>query len=291
MLLVLGLGYTSSAFVDAAEKLFPRVLGTRRVAQPGAIAFDGTVLRPELEAAMADATTLLISIPPDQRGDPFLACLAGSSLPRLQQVLYLSTIGVYGDQAGAWIDEGSLVRGAAERNHWRLKAEAQWLAFGAAQGAKAQVFRLGGIYGPGRNPLIDLASGTAKRIEKPGQVFNRIHVDDIARTLVAALERGEAGAIYNVVDDEPAPPQDVVAYAAALCGAPVPPLVSYDQAEMSPMARTFYADSRRVSNRRIRRVLGVELGSPTYREGLQALFAAGEYSATIPSLRARDRRI
>jgi dTDP-4-dehydrorhamnose reductase len=289
MLLIIGEGYTASVFAQQHRTRGIDVLGTSRSGRPGTLLFDGQTLSNEVLAAAQKATEVLISLPPEAQGDPFFHAIAPHALPLCKKVLYLSTIGVYGDQRGAWINENGPLNAKAERALWRIKAERQWLQSGVERGISSQIFRLGGIYGPGRNPLVDLALGSAKRIEKPGQVFNRIHVEDIARVLLAAIERGEAGAIYNVVDDEPAAPQTVVEHACRLSGAPLPPLTAFEQAALSPMARAFYADNRRVSNRKIRRELGVDLAFPTYREGLCGLLAAGEYGPGAASQRARDR--
>jgi nucleoside-diphosphate-sugar epimerase len=183
---------------------------------------------------------------------------------------------VYGDHGGAWIDETAPPNPTSARSRRRLAAEEAWLALGRRTGKPVQVFRLAGIYGPRRNPLAQLAAGTATRIVKPGQIFNRIHVDDIAAALAASLDRPRAGAVYNVADDEPAPPQDVVAYAASLAGVVPPAEIPFDEASLSPMARSFYAETKRVSNRLLKQELGLTLRYPTYREGLAALRAAGE---------------
>jgi nucleoside-diphosphate-sugar epimerase len=183
---------------------------------------------------------------------------------------YLSTTGVYGDRAGGWVDEASALTPAGERGRRRVAAEAGWRALGLP----LHIFRLAGIYGPGRSALDSVRAGKAQRIDKPGQVFSRIHVDDIAAVLDASIARPYPGAIYNVCDDDPAPPQDVIAYACALLGRAPPPLVPFDQAALSPMARSFYGESKRVSNRRIKDELGVRLRFPDYRAGLDALAAA-----------------
>jgi nucleoside-diphosphate-sugar epimerase len=190
--------------------------------------------------------------------------------PNAAWIAYLSTTGVYGDHGGGWVTEESPLAPNTERGARRLAAERQWLALPQP----AHLFRLAGIYGPGRNQLLTVVDGTARRIIKPGQVFSRIHVDDIAATLEASIASPNPGRAYNVCDDEPCPPQDVVAYAAKLLGKPVPPDIAFVDAALSPMARSFYADSKRVSNRRIREELGVKLLYPTYREGLKALAAA-----------------
>jgi nucleoside-diphosphate-sugar epimerase len=291
--LIFGLGYTSSAFMRRIGERYGPVIGTKRGEAYGEVlSFDGVTVGDDLRKAASEAAIILVSTPPGPTGDPVLASL-GDVLGRshaLKHVLYLSTIGVYGDWAGAWIDGHAPLRTRSDRGQWRVKAEQQWLFFGSRHGVSMQVFRLGGIYGPGRNPLIDLAIGSARRINKPGQVFNRIHVDDIALVLEAALTQGKAGAIWNVVDNEPAPPQDVIAHAAEIAGVSSPPLLEFEAAEMTPMARSFYSDNRRVSNRSLLRDLKVTLLYPTYREGLAALLAAGEHHPRNVSLRPRDRK-
>ena len=184
---------------------------------------------------------------------------------------YLSTTGVYGDQDGGWVDESAPLNPSTRRGQWRRDAEARWSAI---PGLPLHIFRLAGIYGPGRGPFAKVRQGTARRIVKPGQVFSRIHVDDIAQVLAASIARPRPGAIYNVCDDDPAPPQDVIAHAAELLGVPVPPEIPIDEAEMTPMARSFYAESKRVRNDRIKDELGVRLAYPDYRTGLAALLQA-----------------
>jgi hypothetical protein len=234
--------------------------------------FAGEPGNAELAAALAGTTHLLLSIPPRSEGDPVLhyrdeiACL-----PTLEWIGYLSTVGVYGNHPGAVVDEATMPRPHNERTKARVVAESGWLAFGEEIGRPAQVFRLAGIYGPGRSALDKLRDGTARRIVKPGQVFNRIHVEDIASVLEASIARPRAGAIYNVADDEPAPPEDVITYGAELLGVEPPPEVPFEEAELSPMARSFYGDSRRISNVLIKSELGVRLAYPNYREGLKSL--------------------
>jgi nucleoside-diphosphate-sugar epimerase len=196
--------------------------------------------------------------------------------PRQRSIVYLSTIGVYGDSGGAWVDETSEAHPGSARSKARLAAERAWQKFSGTRCAVA-ILRLAGIYGPGRNALVNVANGTAKRLVKPGQVFNRIHVDDIAQAIDACFSHGASG-IFNVADDEPGPPQDVIAFAAKLLDVPPPPEFPFDAAQktMSPMAQSFYAENRRVRNDRLKRELGVRLMYPTYREGLRALLAAGE---------------
>jgi nucleoside-diphosphate-sugar epimerase len=190
---------------------------------------------------------------------------------------YLSTTGVYGDHGGAWIDEETPVGRLGKRGQARVDAEAEWRDFAAQYDVPVMYFRLAGIYGPGRNQLSALVNGTARRIDKPGQVFSRIHVDDIAQILAASIARPNAGRAYSVCDDEPAPPQDVVAFAADLLGLTPPPLVAFEQAELSPMGQSFYADNKRISNQRLKDELGVSLSYPSFRDGLTALFNAKAY--------------
>ena len=202
-------------------------------------------------------------------------------LSTLDWVGYLSTVGVYGNSAGAVVDESAQPHPNNERTRARVVAESAWLALGEEMGRPAQVFRLAGIYGPGRSALDKLRAGTARRIVKPGQVFNRIHVEDIASVLEASIARPRAGAIYNVADDEPAPPEDVVTYAAELLGIEPPPEVPFEEADLTPMARSFYGDSRRISNALIKSELGVRLAYPNYREGLKALAERREINARL----------
>lgn len=223
--------------------------------------------------ALDSATHLLISAAPDDHGDPVLAALHDEIAARAGQfewVGYLSTTGVYGDHDGGWVDETTPLTPSTKRGQARVTAEAAWAAI---PDLPLHIFRLAGIYGPGRGPFAKVRKGTAKRIIKQGQVFSRTHVADIARVLAASIARPNPGAAYNVCDDDPAPPQDVIAYAAELLGLPVPPAVDFDTAEMSPMARSFYAESKKVRNDRIKDELGVELLYPDYRSGLKSLLA------------------
>ena len=224
-------------------------------------------------AALEGTTHLLTSIPPDEAGDPVLdhhlAALRRCASP--QWLGYLGTTGVYGDRGGAWVDESGAVAPTMPRTRRRAAAERAWLA----SGLPVHIFRLAGIYGPGpgRNALDAVRAGAARRIVKPGQVFGRVHLDDIVQVLRASIARPDPGAIYNVADDEPAPPQDVIGFACELLGVAPPPEVPYEEAELSPMARSFYADNRRICNARIKRELGVRLLYPSYREGLRAILA------------------
>lgn len=281
-MLILGAGYTGKAVARRLLSAGWRVRGTSSTAE-GARALceaglDGIVANAEtLSPAIATgANALLASAPPTDDGDPMLPgleALGPGAWKTLRWIGYLSTTGVYGDTGGAWVDETAQPRPANARGHRRLAAESQWFEFGAKLGVPTHVFRLPGIYGPGRSALDDVRAGRARRIDKPGHVFSRIHVDDIARTVLASLERPRHGAVYNVADDEPAPSAEVVAHACELLGVAPPPLVAYDaiSAELSPMGREFYATNRRISNALIKRELGVRLAYPTYREGLRAI--------------------
>lgn len=275
-LLCLGYGYSAAALAARLVPLGWSVIGTTRHA--GAAedlrtqGVEPLVLPADLTPALARATHVLATAAPDNNGDPFLgASLAAIRATRPDWVGYLSTTAVYGDHQGGWVDEATPPNPQSARAVLRILAEKQWIA----TGLPVHIFRLAGIYGPGRGPFEKVRDGSARRIIKPGQVFSRIHVDDIAATLMASMARPNPGAIYNVCDDDPAPPEDVLAYAAALLGLPEPPGVPYEAAEMSPMARSFYGESKRVSNKRIRGELGVRLAFPTYREGLAGLLERG----------------
>lgn len=223
--------------------------------------------------ALNAATHLLISAAPEDAGDPVLAALRNEIARRADQfawVGYLSTTGVYGDHQGGWVDESTALTPATKRGIARVKAEAAWAAI---PGLPLHIFRLAGIYGPGRGPFTKLRNGTARRIIKTGQVFSRTHVADIARVLAASIERPNPGAAYNVCDNDPAPPQEVIAYAAELLGLPVPEAVDFEAADLSPMACSFYAESKKVRNDRIKNELGVDLLYPDYKSGLRALLA------------------
>ncbi len=283
ILLSLGHGYSAQ---ELARRLLPqgwRVIGTaRRPEALAALAAGGVepVLWPgtPLGPALAQATHLLTSIPPQAAGgDPVLAAEAEAILAARQLAWagYLSTTGVYGDHGGGWVDETTPCAPTSPRAAARLDAENAWAALSRAADLPLAIFRLAGIYGPGRSPFDRLRAGTAQAVVKPGQVFSRIHVEDIAAAVAASMNRPPQGmAIYNLADDTPAPPQDVLWHAADLAGLPRPPAVAYAEAELSPMARSFYADSKRVRNDRIKRDLGLHLAYPDYRAGLAAILAA-----------------
>jgi nucleoside-diphosphate-sugar epimerase len=222
--------------------------------------------------------TLLVSAPPDENGDPALRRFRGAiaAAPALARVVYLSSVGVYGDRDGAWVDEASAPAPSSLRARRRLAAEREWRAFAEARGARVDILRLAGIYGPGRNAIEKIRRGEARRIVKPGQVFNRIHVDDIAAVTVRLIAADGPGGIWNVADEEPAPPEDVIAFAAERLGVAPPPIEDFATARLTPMAKSFYDDNRRIDVGKLRRELGYRWLYPTYREGLVALAEAGE---------------
>ena len=273
-LLVFGLGYTAKAFAAQLGGGWA-VAGTSRSGDGETAAFARD--RPLPAAAFAGVTHILVSIPPDEAGDPVLDRHRGdiARLGTLRWLGYLSTTGVYGDRAGGSVDEAAALRPTGARGQRRVAAEAGWLALQRAHGVPVHIFRLAGIYGPGRSPFDALRAGAARRIDLPGHAFSRIHVDDIARVLEASIRRPRPGAVYNVCDDLPAPQEEVVAHAARLLGITPPPLLPLDAAGLSPMAASFYADNKRVANARIKEELGVSLAYPDYRAGLAAILAAG----------------
>ena len=272
-----GLGFSGLALAERLRARGWRVSGTTRSPDKAqALTVRGIVAHafgPEHAldpARFAEASHVLSAVPPDADGDLVLA-RHGADLARLAPawVGYLSTTGVYGDRAGDWVDERAALQPVGERGARRVAAEAGWRALGLP----LHVFRLAGIYGPGRSALDAVRAGTARRVVKPGQLFSRIHVADLAAVIAASIARPDPGAVYNVCDDEPAPPQDVIEHACRLLGAPVPPAIPFEDAQLSPMARSFYAESKRVSNARIKAELGVRLIYPDYRAGLAALLS------------------
>ncbi|MDP2086183.1 MAG: SDR family oxidoreductase [Gemmobacter sp.] len=277
-LLSLGHGYCAQALARVLIAQGWRVIGTTRDPDR-ARAMDAEGVEPllwpveSLAPTLAAATHVLQSMAPGATGDPVLARHAAElAEARPAWVGYLSTTGVYGDHLGGWVDEAAPLAPTTARGQARVDAEAAWQALGLP----LHIFRLAGIYGPGRGPFEKVRNGTARRIIKPGQVFSRIHVEDIAQVLAASIARPDPGAVYNVCDDDPAPPEDVLAHAAELLGLPPPPAEDWKTADMTPMARSFYAESKRVRNDRIKRDLGVRLLYPDYRSGLRALLAAGD---------------
>jgi nucleoside-diphosphate-sugar epimerase len=299
-----GLGYSATNFITALGARFDRIAGTVRTREKAAaiagagigghkveaFVFDGSASAPEVVAAVTDATAILLSVPPGRNGDPVLAHFADTiaGAPHLQAIVYLSTVGVYGDHGGAWVDETTPPAPVSPRSIERLEAERAWTALGARAGRPVAHLRLSGIYGPGQNALVQLARGSAKRIDKAGQVFNRIHVADIAQAIDAAIAH-RAGGAFNVTDDEPTPQGVPVAFAAGLLGVPPPPEVPFAEAakHMTPMGLSFYGESKRVSNAKVKAELGVALRYPTYREGLRALFQ--EFNDRLPAATVAPR--
>ena len=281
-LLSLGHGYSAAALARRLGAGW-RIIGTTRSPEKAArlrregieaLVWPGTDLGP----AIAEATHVLVSIAPGAAGDAVLAEYAdaiGAAAAHLAWVGYLSTTGVYGDHRGGWVDETTPPAPTTVRGRQRLLAEEQWQALAARAGLPLHIFRLAGIYGPGRGPFEKVRNGTARLVLRENQYFSRIHVDDIAAVLAASIARPDPGAIYNVADDDPSPPEDVLAEAARLLGLPLPPEVPFEEADMTPLARSFYAESKRVRNDRIKRELGVRLAYPDYRAGLRRLLAEG----------------
>lgn len=280
-LLCFGFGFSARALAQALPRDQWAITGTSRsvegcekIRQLGfdAVQFNGdTPLDPSL---LDGVTHVVVSVPPGKTGDPVLKCHGddlGARAAHIRWLAYLSTTGVYGDRQGGWVDETSALEPSTARGHARLTAETGWLQLWRDTGLAVHLFRLAGIYGPGRNQLQSLKSGKARRIVKPGQVFSRIHVADIAGILCASVEKPDPGSAYNVCDDEAAPPQDVVAYAADLLGIEPPPEIAFEDADLSDMAKSFYAESKRVSNDKVKTELGYRFAYPTYRQGLKAL--------------------
>lgn len=285
-----GLGYSTQTLIRLHGEHFRSVSGTVRTLDKAnglraqginAMVYAGGAPGPLVTAALENADALLVSAAPDEAGDPMLRQLksALNEAIALKTILYLSTVGVYGDHGGAWIDETAELRPTSERGKRRVEAEAAWQAFAKARGIALQIHRLAGIYGPGRNTLEDLRQGNARRIIKPGQVFNRIHVEDIAGAALAGLRHPGISGAFNICDDEPCPPQDVVAYGADLLGLPVPPELAFTEAKLSEMARSFYSESKRCTNQKLRQTLHYRLRYPTYREGLRSLAEGLDVSA------------
>lgn len=277
-LLSIGHGYTAQAFARHLPADQWRVIGTSRSHEIQNIAEIEPLIWPgaDLSKAISRATHILTSVSPDANGDIVLKELANqiAEAPNLVWIGYLSTTAVYGDHQGGWVDENTPTAPTTDRGNWRQSAELDWTEFAAKQSLTLQIFRLAGIYGPGRGPYAKVKSGTARRIIKKNQVFSRIHVDDIAQTLLASMKRPNPGTIYNVCDDLAAPPEDVIEYAAKLLEMPVPPSEDWETAKMTPMARSFYGESKKVRNTRIKTELGVALKYPDYRSGLQELLGS-----------------
>ncbi|OBQ67212.1 SDR family oxidoreductase [Mesorhizobium erdmanii] len=283
-IVIFGAGYSGKAF-SRASKGAAEILGTTRSEQKFAslrqagiapLLFDGA-LTDEIGEALRKATHLVMSVAPEEAGDPVLnaAREAITGMPALEWIGYLSTVGVYGDYQGAWVDETAACRPVSKRSVMRVEAEQAWLKLGEQIDRPVAILRLSGIYGPGRNALVNLENGTARRLVKAGQVFNRIHCDDIAGALWQLVEASKGG-IFNVTDDEPAPPQDVVAYAASLMGVEPPPEIPFDTAQLSPMARSFYGENKRVANAAIK-ATGYRFRFPDYRAAFDKMWASGDW--------------
>jgi nucleoside-diphosphate-sugar epimerase len=284
--LIFGYGYSARRYVEMAGPRIGRVVATTRcgTGSPTPVTltrFDGRSPGSEIQSALRTCPHVVVSIAPDDDGDPVLrwhqhdlARAAGEGV--LKWICYLSTVGVYGDHGGQWVDETSPCRPLSARSKRRLRAETAWGALAQDLGLPLAIFRLAGIYGPGHNGFVNLAAGRAKRINKTGQVFNRIFVDDIASAIDAAASLRRDG-LFNITDNEPAPPQDVVTFAAGLMGVDAPVQVSFEAADMTQMARSFYSENKRVSNAKARRELAWEPNFPTYRDALTALWERGNW--------------
>lgn len=269
-----GAGWVVTGTVRSAEKAASLQSTSLQAGGVAVVTFGDDRALSDVSALMA-ADAVLVSIPPDEAGTDPAFRLHGEDLAasgRLGWLGYLSTTGVYGDHQGAWVDETAETRPSSPRSERRLSAERAWLGL-TSRGVPTHVYRLSGIYGPGRSAIESLRAGTARRVVKPGQVFSRIHVDDIAAALALSIDRPSPGAVYNLADDEPAASADVIAEAARLLGIAAPPEVPFDAADLSPMARSFYADNRRVAADRLKRELGWRPSHPSYREGLRAILA------------------
>ena len=279
-LLILGAGFSGIAAGIACRNDFDLISGTSRnatrfdelrAAEMAPLVFDGSLNR-ELEAAISTASHVLVSIAPGSN-DPVLTALgeALAAAGNLQWLCYLSTVGVYGDHQGAWVDEESECRPVSARSRERIDAETMWRNFATQNSVPLAIYRLSGIYGPGRNAFVNIEKGTSRRLVKPGQVFNRIHRHDIGEAVrLGAISKADG--VFNITDNEPAPPQDVVTFAHELQGSPPPPEQDFDTAELSPMARSFYGENKRVSNEKSKRVLGLEYAYPDYRTALTRMW-------------------
>lgn len=285
-LFVFGLGYSAQQFVRRHGADFDSVAATVRdrgkprvVDRPVEILhFGADEASPEIADRLGDADVILVSIAPGTSVDPVLASYGRriAGLKRRQTILYLSTIGVYGDRGGEWVDETMAPNAKSDRSKVRVQAEKAWMTLSRDPAKTVHLLRLSGIYGPGRNPLMNLAEGRARRLVKPGQVFNRIHVEDIAGACRSLIDYPGPSDAWNVTDDEPAPPQDVVAFAAEMMGIEPPPEQDFASAELTPMARSFYGENKRCSNAKIKTMTGMDFLYPTYREGIAALWADGD---------------
>ena len=276
-----GHGYSAQTLEPALLKSGWRIFGTTRSAEKKQVFESRGVTGINLEtesvsAQLLESSHLLVSAGPGTEGDPLLQNYAEDLLAaaaNITKIVYLSTTGVYGDHGGDWVDETTALTPATKRGVARVEAEQTWQEFATDQDIPLVILRLAGIYGPGRGPFSKLRAGTARRIIKEGQVFSRIHVDDIAQTIASVLNRPESSGIYNVCDDDPAPPQDVLGYAAELLNLPIPPEEDFETAQMTPMARSFYAESKKVRNDKMKQELGITLNYPDYKSGLRSLLS------------------
>lgn len=286
-LMIFGAGFSGLAIARALRGQCEFAGGTTRTlarfahleaAGLSPFVYDGGNPSADLQAALAQTTHLVMSISPDAAGDPLLAAFAGgldAAMPKLGWIGYLSTVGVYGDHGGDWVNEDTPCRPVSRRSVARVEAEEGWTDLAGQAGVPLSILRLSGIYGPGRNALKSIEEGKARQLIRPGQVFNRIHVEDIGgATALLAYQR--LGGVYNVTDDKPAPPQDVVAQAAKLMGVEPPPEIDFATAELSPMARSFYRENKRVSNARIK-AAGYTFLYPDYESGLERLYNDGSW--------------
>ena len=279
-ILTFGHGYTAGYLTRLAVAEGWQVTGTTR-AHADRVTEAGAAVRlwpgqsDLIREDIAQADAILVSAPPTEAGDAVRAEFAAEIAQAQPKWLgYLSTTGVYGDRQGDGVDEDSPLEPSTARGQARVDAEAAWQALASSHDLPLHIFRLAGIYGPGRGPFAKLRAGTARRIIKPGQVFSRIHVEDAAQILMASIKAPRPGAIYNLCDNQPAPPQEIIACAAGMIGMPVPEAEPFESAEMTPMARSFYADSKKVSNARIKDDLGITLKYPDYRSALAAILKA-----------------
>ncbi|MGI9351536.1 MAG: SDR family oxidoreductase [Rhizobiaceae bacterium] len=286
-LFIFGIGFSAKAVADAASSHFSRISGTARSSEKvqaiqargyDGCMFDGSTISEEIRERLATATHVLMSIAPGI-ADPVLANLSdglSASCPKLEWIGYLSTVGVYGNHDGAWVDEDTAPRPVSERSIQRIEAENSWNVIAQKAGVPLAIFRLAGIYGPGRNTFVNIEKGKSRRLVKPGQVFNRIHCEDIGTAVFSAI-RSNIGGIFNVTDNEPAPPQDVVAYAHGLMGKAAPPEIDFDTADITPMTRSFYGENKRVSNAKSKAMLGMTYDWPDYRTSLKRMWDEGSW--------------